>query len=195
MFTCEHTLVEKQRESERTSHDVSLAGEFLVLAELARRRLDGTLTFGSSKEVDILVLNRRSGRTFRVEVKTTEGRSRGSRMFRRHYSWLMNVKHGRITDESLVYCFVLLGPGTAGATQRLIFLVPAVEVARYIRWNQRYWEKEQLARGRHGKESSLRQFRVPAEEGKVIVPRSWRPKQLWRTWEDNWETFGPSPGS
>ena len=183
------------KRQERASRYVSLTGEFLVLAELARRRLDGTLTLGASKEIDILVLNRHTGRTFKVEVKTTEGRSRGSKMFRRHYSWLMNVKHGRITDENLVYCFVLLGPGTVGATQRRIFLVPAIEVARYIRWNQRYWEKEQRAKGRHGKETSIRQFRVPAEEGRIVVPRSWRPKELWRTWEDNWTTFGPSPSS
>jgi len=187
--------VANNKVSERTSHYVSLAGEFLVLAELARRRLDGTLTFGSSKEVDILVLNRRTGRTFKVEVKTTEGRSRGSKLFGRHYSWLMNEKHGRITDEDLVYCFVLLDPHSKGPTERRILLVPAVEVARYIRWNQRYWEREQRAKRRRGKVSQLRQFRFPAEEVKAVVPRSWRPRQLWRTWEDNWKTFGPGPSS
>jgi len=163
--------VTKQLTGERASRYISLAGEFLVLAELARRRLDGTLTLGSSKEIDILVLNRRTGRTFTVEVKTTEGGSRGSKLFRRHYSWLMNAKHGWISNKNLVYCFVLLDPGPERSTRRRIFLVPAVEVARYIRWNQKYWEREQRVKGRQGKVSSLRQFRVPAEESAVAVPR------------------------
>jgi hypothetical protein len=47
----------------------SLAGEFFVLGELALRRLDASMTLGHTKEIDILVLNRATGRTFKVEVK------------------------------------------------------------------------------------------------------------------------------
>ena len=41
----------------RPSTYSSLAGEFLVLGELALRGLDGTLTLGHTKGVDILVHN------------------------------------------------------------------------------------------------------------------------------------------
>jgi hypothetical protein len=171
-----------------------LAGEFFVLGELALRRLDGTLTLGHSKEVDILVLNRRNRHTFKVEVKTTEGRVRGSQLFGAHYSWLMSEKHGRIEDKDLVYCFVLLNQSASVTALRRMFLVPAVEVARYVRWNHQYWEDQARPHRGASKSSPLRQFRLPAGEGKAVVPPSWRDGR-WRKWESNWTIFEAEPAN
>jgi hypothetical protein len=175
------------------SNYVALAGEFFVLAELALRRLDGTLTLGHSKEVDILVLNRLTGRTFKVEVKTTEGRVRGSKLFGAHYSWLMSEKHGRIDDKDLVYCFVLLNQTDSGSALRRMFLVPSVEVATYVSWNHQYWENQERRNREASKHSTLRQFRLPTGEGKTVVPPSWRDER-WRQWESNWTIFEPETG-
>jgi hypothetical protein len=60
---------------------VALAGEFFVLAELALRGLDGTLTLGHTKEIDILVLNRTTEQMFRLEVKTTHKAVQHSKIF------------------------------------------------------------------------------------------------------------------
>jgi hypothetical protein len=60
---------------------IALAGEFSVLAALARGRLEATLTRGHTKGIDILVLDRRTGRTYKVEVKTTEKAIEQSRLF------------------------------------------------------------------------------------------------------------------
>jgi hypothetical protein len=174
------------------SNYVALAGEFFVLGELALRRLDGTLTLGHSKEVDILVLNRRTGRTFKAEVKTTEGRVRGSKLFGPHYSWLMSEKHSRIKDDDLVYCFVLLSPGAGGLVAHRIFLVSAIEVATYVAWNHTYWEDQPRGNRRPSRPSTLRQFRLPVGEGKAVVPPSWRDGR-WRQWEDNWAIFEVAP--
>ena len=131
---------------------VALAGEFAVLSELALRRLDGALTLGHTKEIDILALNQRTNRFFRLEVKATEKGVRGSRAFGRSYAWLMKQKHGKITDRRLVYCFVALNRG--GRPQ--FFLVPSKDVAAYIRWEFKHAKRFKT---RHtGKVSSLRVF-------------------------------------
>ncbi len=178
----------------RPSHYVALAGEFFVLGELALRRLDGTLTLGHTKGIDIVVLNPHTRRTFKVEVKTTEGDVRGSKLFGKHYSWLRAERHAHISDQHLVYAFVLLHRGPEGAARLRVFLLPSKEVAAYIRWNQKRWEEHPSGRER-GKPSTIRQFRIPVgDPRRGHVPQAWRPRR-WRRWESNWGIFGPVPKS
>ncbi len=169
---------------------VTLAGEFFVLAELALRRLDGTLTLGHTKQIDVLVLNRRTGRTFKVEVKTTEKNGiEHSQIFGSHYSWLMHERHGDITDMDLVYCFVLLEGAPEGPKKPRFFLVPAREVAKYIRWNHAYWRR--YSTRRTGKVSALREFRIPVGDVRGAIPPSWLDGR-WKRYEGNWAIFGPT---
>ncbi len=147
---------------------MALAGEFFVLAELALRRLDGTLTLGHTKEIDILVLNRQTGRTIKVEVKTSEKGLERSRVFGEHYAWLMHERHGRITDKNRVYCFVRLDRKQA---RRRFFLVPAADVAEYVRWSFGYYLRHPTGR-RRGKPSSLREFQIPVG-ARVGVGGTW----------------------
>jgi hypothetical protein len=166
-----------------------LAGEFLVLSELALRHLDGTHTLGRTKEIDILVLNRRTGRTFKLEVKTTKKGVQGNRIFGPSYAWMMDVRHGRLRAKDLVYCFVLLDPKRG---RRQFFLVPSGDVAAYIRWNHRYFLRR--VRKRRNPDSPIRVFRIPAQGARRNpVPSSWR-NGRWQRWEDNWAIFGPMPG-
>ena len=178
------------RQPRRPSHYVSLAGEFFVLGELALRRLDGTLTLGHTKGIDILVLNPHTKQTFKVEVKTTEGKIRNSRLFGEHYSWLMNERHAHIDDQHLVYAFVLLHRGPDGSVRPRVFLMPSKVVAAYIKWNQKRTEDNPTGR-RRGRPSTMRQFRIPAADPRRgNVPRAWQ-AQRWRQWENNWEIFEP----
>jgi hypothetical protein len=171
----------------RASDYVSLAGEFFVLAELALRRLDGTLTLGHTKGIDILVLNRRTAKTFKVEVKTTEGGIRRSSLFKSHYSWLMHERHAEARERDLVYAFVLLSSSRA---RPRFFLVSAGHVAEQIRKTQELWEVGRTpAQRREAPASSVRQFRFPAE----VEPRKWPAWPASAAWEENWAIFGPSP--
>src|SRR6266849_3998640 len=135
---------------------ISLAGEFFVLGELALRRLDASLTLGHTKEIDILVLNRATGRTFKIEVKTTERGVRGSGIFGPCYAWLMDESHGALRDADLVYAFVLLD---RVQQRHRIFLVPATDVASYVRWEYKYWRSHSVRQT--GKVSPMRMFRIP----------------------------------
>jgi len=168
---------------------VALAGEFSVLAELALRRLDGTLTLGHTKEIDILALNRATGRTFKLEVKTTARGVRGSRAFGASYAWLMDEAHGRIVAGDLVYVFVALSRDD----RPKFFLVPSADVAEYIRWEFEFWKQHSTRRT--GKVSPMRMFRIPAGDVPASsLPPSWEGGR-WRRWEQNWKILGPVPAA
>ena len=47
-----------------------LAGEFIVAAELLKRDIHTSVTFGNAKAIDLFAHNPRTGRTFNVQVKT-----------------------------------------------------------------------------------------------------------------------------
>lgn len=181
---------QRGQDPRRLSNYVALAGEFFVLAELALRGLDGTLTLGHTKEIDVLVLNRQTKKTFRVEVKTTgKGVERG-RLFGENYAWLMHRRHQELREDDLVYVFVYLEPSPTRRSAPRFFVVPAVDVATYIQWNHAYW-LEQTPRHRNP-DSAMRVFRIPAgrPEPKTLPP-SWR-NERWRQWENNWTVFGPT---
>lgn len=162
-----------------------LAAEFLVLSELARRGLDGTHTLARTKGIDILVLNRRTGRMFKVEVKSTRRGAQHSKIFGRNYCWLMDERHGHARAQDFLFCFVLLGRGTSPR----FFLIPSREVAAYIRWEHPYFRRHSTRQT--GKVTRMRVFRIPEEKQpdlKRTLPR-WRDGR-WARWENNWAIFG-----
>lgn len=125
-----------------SSYFVGIRGEFLVLAELAKRGILAAPTLGAAKQVDILVAARGKRRAIKVEVKTKkEGEQHGK--FGRHFGWLMSVKNQENKDRDLVYCFVRIDPETD--TPRY-FLLHAREVVRCIAWGHRLWRRNSKIR-------------------------------------------------
>jgi hypothetical protein len=51
-----------------------LAGEFFVAAELLKRKLQVSVTFGNAKSIDLFALNE-NGRTYTVQVKSVRTRN------------------------------------------------------------------------------------------------------------------------
>lgn len=51
---------------------LNLAGEFLVAAELNRRSILCSVTYGASKSADLFAFTETTGRVVRIEVKTTK---------------------------------------------------------------------------------------------------------------------------
>ncbi len=90
-----------------------LAGEFFVAAELLKRGLQTSVTFGNAKAIDLLAYNPDTRRSFTVQVKTLRQRN-----------WFL-VDHGAVLPEH-VYVFVVLNkPGRAVQ----YFVVPGAELA------------------------------------------------------------------
>lgn len=76
-----------------------LAGEFFVAAELLKREIQTSVTFGNAKSIDLFARNSRTGRTFTVQVKSLRAKN--------YYP----ISPDRV-DRSSVYVFVLLNkPG------------------------------------------------------------------------------------
>jgi len=126
----------------RTSTTLTgLAGEYYVLAQLAVRSIVGALTLGTSKGVDILASNPRTGRMFRVEVKTTRTKPRKAKLHGEgdFYHWSrMNEKHERDRDPALVYCFVAL---QSNDQLPLFFVVRGLVVADYLNAEHQRWKR------------------------------------------------------
>jgi hypothetical protein len=138
---------------------VALAGEYHVLAQLAERGIVGALTLGHTKGIDILAHNPRTGRMRRVEVKTTRRRPAPALLWHpgsaKAYAWTMSVKHEAIRDANLIYCFVWLG---GPPTSPLVFVVPAADVAKYVKWEHRLWLRSR--KRKPDPNNPMRQFRV-----------------------------------
>jgi hypothetical protein len=151
---------------------VGLAGEFHVLAQLAERGIVGALTLGHTKGVDILAHNPRTGTVRKVEVKTTRDKPAAARHWHSGdaYSWTMSDKHEALADPNLLFCFVHL---TGPLSRPIIFVVPAPEVAAYVKWEHRRWLE---ATGRLLRtENKMRRFRIESAD-----PRGYG---------DNWGLF------
>ncbi len=72
-----------------------LAGELFVAAELLKRGLQTSITFGNAKAIDLLAYNPHTERTFTVQVKTIRTRN------------VFPIAHEKINSNH-VYVFVIL---------------------------------------------------------------------------------------
>lgn len=78
-----------------------LAGEFFVAAELLKRGVQASVTFGNAKAIDLFAYNERNGRRFTIQVKS----------LRKSNYFLINPE---AVQADHIYVFVLLNdPGCA----------------------------------------------------------------------------------
>lgn len=79
---------------------ISLAGEYYILAQLTQRGFVATLTLSATKGVDILASNTSLNRLYKVEVKTTVKKPGRNSLFgdKPFYVWPMSAKHESIID-------------------------------------------------------------------------------------------------
>ena len=145
-----------------------LAGEFYVLAQLAERGFTAALTLGNTKNVDIIVTSPNGKKITRLEVKTSSLPLRYEHLFGkdRFHIWAMGEKHEKIKDKNLTYCFVVLkGKGVLPS----FFIVSSSYVARYVRWQHRFWLK---SRKQKVKDTPMRNFRIE-EHDPCDMPHSY----------------------
>ncbi len=90
-----------------------LAGELFVAAELLKRGLQTSLTFGNAKAIDLFAFNPETNRTFTVQVKALRKKN------------FFPIAHERVEAQH-TYVFVLLNrPGE----QVQYFVVPGATLA------------------------------------------------------------------
>ncbi len=144
-------LVDKNR--------ISLAGEFAVLSKLSFLGFEASLTLGNTKGVDILVLNPKTEKMFRVEVKTsfkTGNYIKQSKDFGPHIEWILSSGVEANSSKDLFYCFVILDE----KHNQRFFIVPSKVVAEYIYKQHRYW----LSGGKNRKDTNMRTFYLSTDK-------------------------------
>lgn len=166
--------------SEITKNSVSLAGEFAVLSQLALRGYDANLTLGHTKHVDILVSDPRSGKMYKLEVKTNFRSTRAvggsSSLFGKFVSsWVMGEKHESISDPDLFYCFVNISEDTQ---KFRFFIIPNAIVSKYVKEQHALWLKD----GERDTVTTMRQFRIgiQGEKYPIETPTA-------EQYENNWD--------
>jgi hypothetical protein len=146
--------------SERLSkNQISLAGEFAVLSQLALHGFDANLTLGNTKGVDILLSNPETGKMRRLEVKTHSNNRafENKRLGKVIGKWRMGDKHEMMNDKDLFFCFVAIEEVTDNFE---FYIVPSNVVADYVKWSHTDWLAGDLKR----KDTQMRSFDLGTKE-------------------------------
>lgn len=152
-------------------NQVSLAGEFAVLSQLALRGFDANMTLGNTKGVDILISNPKDGKMYRLEVKTNYQNSRNKPSKSTVHGkticgWVMDEKHEKIVDDDLFYCFVNIDKNSDNFK---FYIVPSKIVANYVREEHQLWLKMKKEENKKVKDMSMRQFRIGISGEKYFI--------------------------
>jgi len=166
---------------------VSLAGEFAVLSQLALHGKDANMVLGNTKSVDILVSDPETSRLLKLEVKTSYNNNKKiikSRLFGNFLcSWMLsekNEKYNKKIDANLFYCFVDINKKTE---QFKFYIIPAKVVADYVTKEDRYFFREKKKEGKSVKKTPIRNFRI----GTIKEKSSYKIKTPFaEDYKDNW---------
>jgi hypothetical protein len=167
---------------EISKNNISIAGEFAVLAQLALRGIDANLTLGNTKSVDIIASDPKTGKMFKLEVKTSyDSKPTISKLFGHTLNWVMSDKHETITDPYLFYCFVNI---EKEANSFRFFIVPSIIVARYVRESHKFWLNRNNDEREKSVVTSMRQFKLGIDEGDYPIETP-----LAKDFENNWNFY------
>jgi len=72
------------KQSQEEKYCLNMAGEFSVCAELQKRKIDATVTYGNKKAVDIIIIGKNK-QAWSVEVKTTTSNKFVTGFFQKYY--------------------------------------------------------------------------------------------------------------
>ena len=171
-----------------TKNSVALAGEFATLSQLALHGYDASMTLGNTKNIDILVFDPRTNKTYQIEVKTNlesrKGRTNSKFFGKFVTSWQMNKKHEDIVNPQLFYCFVHINTNRANSPKDTFryFIVPSDVVAEYVQKEHHAW----LEADPSHRTSERRTFRIGVTKDGNIKSRV-PPAPLAQDYEDKWE--------
>lgn len=99
-----------------------LAGELFVAAELLKRGLQTSVTFGNAKSIDLLAYNPDTKKTYTVQVKTVRARN------------AFPITHERI-EENHTYVFVILNKPNVSVRYFVVSgALLANEPERFTKW-------------------------------------------------------------
>ncbi len=153
------------------TNSISIAGEFAVLSQLALRGYDANMTLGHTKSVDILVADQKTGKMYKLEVKTnlknTSDKPSVSKIHGKIVSeWIMGLKNETIVSPDLFYCFVNISKNT---NLFKFYIVPSKVVAKYVKEQHQLWIDEKKKEGKTMNTTDMRKFRLGLKGEKYLL--------------------------
>lgn len=114
--------MDKPKKPRADGQVTGLAGELFTAAELLKRDIQTSITFGNAKAIDLIAHNPRTGKTFTVQVKS----------LRKKTYWPIDPKK---IGANQIYVFVILNkPGEAVEYYIVPGKVLADEPERFGKW-------------------------------------------------------------
>ena len=121
-------------------------GQYFAAAELERHGFTAALTLVNTRAFDILAINRTTGKSIAIQVKTTSGNQK---------RWIFDKKVEKLHGANIFYILVVLH-GDKGIPE--YHIVPSNFLARHIRNGYKRWIKAFDSRGRPHNETNARGF-------------------------------------
>ena len=130
---------------------IGSAGEYFVAGELSRHGIVAALTMSGTDAFDVLAINKSTGKSFSIQVKTKRRLSEG---------WILSKKAETVHGNSAYayYIFVLLPPNDEEKPE--YYIVPAEIVAQTIKTEHEMWVNTPGKGGKAHKDTSMRVFRI-----------------------------------
>lgn len=148
-----------------SKNQISLAGEFAVLSQLAIHGFDANLTLGNTKGVDIILSDPDTKKMRRLEVKThSHNRPYTSKdVGYIACQWRMSDKHEQLNDEDLFFCFVSIQDHSE---QFEFYIVPSAVVRDFVTNSHRYWLSGKSSR----RDNPMRTFQLGSNQHEYTKP-------------------------
>lgn len=128
-----------------------VAGEYFVAAELSSRGYIASITLRNTKGVDILCSNSDASKSVAIQVKTNKRSNR---------DWILNEKSEKNQASNFFYIFVNLNDNKKSPDY---FVVPSIEVSKYVSESHRNWLKLPGNKGQTHNDTAMRKFSDPNE--------------------------------
>jgi hypothetical protein len=149
---------------------IGAAGEHLVLSRLLARGVLASQAPFNAYKADILVNPTGMGKPLLIQVKTRSGK--GSRK-----RWAMDVKHEKMTESNLFYCFVDLGDEHPS-----VYVIPSKIVANVIKSGHEMWLRTPGKRGQKHNDNDMRTISNTPRLPNKYAPDGWMDEYL-EKWE------------
>jgi len=140
------------KEMKISKRKIGIAGEYFVAAELSKKGYVASITLRNTEGVDILVSNEDGSITKAIQVKSSIEKKK---------SWILNKKAESNYNDNLFYVFVNLKEDEERADY---YIVPSVDVAKFVRKSHRNWLKKPGKSGKAHKDSDMRKFADPEDK-------------------------------
>jgi hypothetical protein len=137
-------------ENKISNIQIGLAGQFYVAAEFSVRGYQVGHLLGNSPNIDILVSNEKTGKQYRIQVKTTKTMTP-----KLGPKWKMSKKVENISHENLFYVMVYLG-GIDKPNK--YYIVPSIELSQYVKTDHQNWLDTPGKKNQKHNDNDLRMF-------------------------------------